>query len=210
MFKTIRNVYCVGRNYKAHAEELGNELPKEPMLFTKPTHALTAMDGSVIEVPGNRGEVHYEAELVLHIAGDYKPGIRADELIDRMAFGIDFTLRDVQSAIKSKGLPWLPAKGFLRAAPLGGWLPFPGTAALAEKDFTLRKNGVEVQRGNVSRMIFDVQTIVDYCAAHYGLGAGDVIFTGTPEGVGPVGDGDRFELHWSGEPAGDCIIRLKA
>jgi fumarylpyruvate hydrolase len=209
MFETIRNVFCVGRNYKAHAEELGNELPKEPMLFTKPTHALAAMDGSEVEIPGNRGEVHYEAELVLHIGSAYKPGMRADELIDRMAFGIDLTLRDVQSVIKSKGLPWLPAKGFLGAAPLGAWMEFPGTDALAVKDFTLMKNGHEVQRGNVSRMIFDVQTIVDYCAANYGLGAGDVIFTGTPEGVGPVGDGDLFELQWGGAPAGSCLIRLR-
>lgn len=209
MRESIRNIYCVGRNYKAHAEELGNELPKEPMLFTKPTHALAPMDGSTVELPGSRGEVHYEAELVVHIARDYTPGARADELIDKMAFGLDLTLRDVQSVIKSKGTPWLPAKGFLQSAPLGGWIPFPGTASLAEKDFTLRKNGAEVQRGNVSRMIFDIQTVVDYCAAHYGLGAGDIIFTGTPEGVGPVRDGDRFELAWGSEPAGSCVIRLK-
>lgn len=208
MRENIRNVYCVGRNYKAHAEELGNELPKEPMLFTKPTHALTAMDGGEVSVPGSRGEVHYEAELVLHIGSAYVPGKRADELVDRMAFGLDLTLRDVQSVIKSKGTPWLPAKGFLRSAPLGGWMPFPGTASLADRDFTLRKNGTEVQRGNVSRMIFDIQTIIDYCAAHYGIGPGDIIFTGTPEGVGPVKNGDRFELAWGGEAAGSCVIKL--
>jgi fumarylpyruvate hydrolase len=210
MFESIRNVYCVGRNYKAHAEELGNELPKEPMLFTKPTHALIPMDGGIVELPGNMGEVHYEAELVIHIGRDYTEGALADELIDRMAFGIDFTLRDVQSAIKSKGLPWLPAKGFKRAAPIGGWLPYPGAEALNQKDFTLVKNGSVVQRGNVSRMIFDIQTIVGYCAKHYGLGTGDVIFTGTPEGVGPVADGDRFELFWDGEQAGACSIQLKS
>lgn len=208
MFDTVRNVYCVGRNYKAHAEELGNELPKEPMLFTKPTHALTPMDGSVIAIPGNRGDVHYEAELVLHIGSPFRTGIKAGELIDKMAFGIDLTLRDVQSVIKSKGLPWLPAKGFLNSAPLGGWMPFPGTEALGEKDFTLLRNGETVQRGHVSRMIFDVQTIVDYCAARYGLGPGDVIFTGTPEGVGPVRDNDRFELYWGSEQAGSCTFRL--
>ncbi|WP_438447873.1 fumarylacetoacetate hydrolase family protein [Gorillibacterium sp. sgz5001074] len=208
MWDSIRNVYCVGRNYKAHAEELGNELPKEPMLFTKPTHALTAMDGGTIPVPGNRGEVHYEAELVLHIGSAYEPGKRADLLVDRFAFGLDLTLRDVQSVIKSKGTPWLPAKGFLRSATLGEWMPFPGTAALAEKDFTLTRNGIEVQRGNVSRMIFDIQTILDFCAEHYGIGPGDVIYTGTPEGVGAVQDGDRFELAWGGEPAGSCSIKL--
>lgn len=208
MFDSIRNVYCVGRNYKAHAEELGNDLPKEPMLFTKPTHALTAMDGHEVALPGGLGGVHYEAELVLHIGQAYKPGMQVDELVDKLAFGIDFTLRDVQSTIKAKGLPWLPAKGFLRSAPVGRWLSFPGTAALASKDFTLHKNGVEVQRGNVSRMIFDARTVIDYCARHYGLGAGDVIFTGTPEGVGPVADQDHLVLHWGSEQVGDCVIRL--
>lgn len=208
MLHTIRNVYCVGRNYKAHAEELGNALPKEPMVFTKPTHALVPMDGSVIVLPGDRGEVHYEAELVVHIGRGYEPGLSADELIDRMAFGIDFTLRDVQSTIKGKGLPWLPAKGFLNSAPLGGWLDFPGTEALPQKDFILRKNGVVAQKGNVSRMIFDLKTVIDYCAAHYGLGQGDIIFTGTPEGVGPVGDHDRLELLWGDMPVGACTVKL--
>jgi fumarylpyruvate hydrolase len=209
MFDSVRNVYCVGRNYKAHAEELGNDLPKEPMLFTKPTHALVPMDGRAVELPGLRGAIHYETELVIHIGKNYEPGMTADELVDRMAFGIDFTLRDVQTVIKGKGLPWLPAKGFLRSAPLGPWLPFPGSAALTDRDFTLLKNGVEVQRGNVSRMIFNLQTVIDYCAAHYGLGQGDIIFTGTPEGVGPTADNDRFELFWGEAAAGSCTVSLQ-
>ncbi|MDF2922878.1 MAG: fumarylacetoacetate hydrolase [Paenibacillaceae bacterium] len=208
MFDTVRNVYCVGRNYKAHAEELGNELPKEPLLFTKPTHALVPMDGRTVRLPGSQGAVHYEAELVIHIGRAYEAGLSADQLVDKMALGIDFTLRDVQSVIKDKGLPWLPAKGFLHSAPLGGWLEFPGSGGLTGRDFTLSKNGREVQRGNASRMIFDIQTIIDYCARHYGLGAGDVIFTGTPEGVGPVSTGDYFELHWGDEPAGTCVLEL--
>ncbi|MDF2936139.1 MAG: fumarylacetoacetate hydrolase [Paenibacillaceae bacterium] len=209
MFSSIRNVYCVGRNYKAHAEELGNELPKEPMIFMKPSHALTPADGGAIVLPGLRGELHFETELVIRIGRTYEPGLTADELIDGMAFGIDFTLRDVQSGIKAKGLPWLPAKGFLRSAPLGPWMEFPGIAQLAQQDFTLRKNGVEAQRGNVSRMIFDLQRIIDFCAAHYGLGQGDIIFTGTPEGVAPVKDNDRMELFWGEAAAGAFTVSLQ-
>lgn len=208
MVEDIRNVYCVGRNYKAHAEELGNELPKEPLFFTKPTHSLLPMTGGEVELPGNRGSVHYEAELVIHIGRDYEPGLSPDELVDRMALGIDFTLRDVQGGLKDKGLPWLAAKGFLRSAPVGPWRPFPATDLLGRHEFILRKNGVTVQQGNISRMIFDLQTLIDYCAAHYGLGKGDVIFTGTPEGVGPVADHDRLELEWDGTPAGSCTVRL--
>lgn len=208
MNHSIRNIYCVGRNYKAHAEELGNELPKEPMIFTKPTHALSPMDGSALNLPGQLGSVHFEAELVVHIGSSYEPGKTADELVDKIAFGIDFTLRDVQSKLKEKGLPWLPAKGFLNSAALGPWLPNPGASGLLEKEFVLKRNGHEVQRGHVSRMIFNLQTVIDYIASHYGLGQGDIIYTGTPEGVGPVSDQDRFELYWGEEEAGASVISL--
>lgn len=103
MYESIRNIYCVGRNYGLHAAELGNDIPEEPMIFTKPTHALTPMNGSVIELPGDRGEVHYEAELVPHIGRKYEQGLTVDQLVDRMALGIDFTLRDVQTIIKKRG-----------------------------------------------------------------------------------------------------------
>lgn len=206
----IRNIYCVGRNYRLHAEELGNAVPDKPMLFMKPSHALVSMDGRTIELPGDRGQIHFEAELVLHIGRTYEAGIAADDLVDRMALGLDFTLRDVQNVLKQKGHPWLAAKGFLRSAPLGPLRTFPGTYAAANTDFTLRKNGLEVQRGNIQAMIFDLQQIVDFCAANYGLGEGDLIYTGTPEGVGQVSDGDCFELYWGEELAGSCTTVLKA
>lgn len=208
MIDQICNIYCVGRNYKAHAEELGNELPQEPMIFTKPTHALAAMDGGAVELPGSQGSIHYEAELVIRIGKAWKPGASADELIDRMAFGIDFTLRDVQARLKEKGLPWLPAKGFRNSAALGRWLPFPGVDKLTEREFVLKLNGDEVQRGRVALMIFNLQTVIDYIGSRYGLGSGDLIYTGTPEGVGPVSDQDRLELFWGEEAAGSCLIRL--
>jgi fumarylpyruvate hydrolase len=208
MNSSIRNIYCVGRNYRLHAAELGNAVPDEPMLFTKPTHALAPMNGQELLLPAGQGEIHFEAELVVQAGRDYVQGMLVDELFDGLAFGIDFTLRDVQSELKKKGHPWLAAKGFLRSAPLGAMRSYPGTDELTKKEFTLRQNGVEVQRGHVKDMIFDLQTIADFVAARYGLGEGDIIYTGTPAGVGPVADGDVLELFWGDEPAGAIVVRL--
>lgn len=204
----IRNIFCVGRNYKLHAEELGNEVPKSPMIFTKPSHAAVFTQGQEIALPGSKGEVHYEAELVVHIGKPYQAGNKVDDLIDRMALGIDFTLRDVQSEIKKKGQPWLPAKGFRNSAILTSFVEFPGAEALKQTDFSLLKNGEQVQRGNIKDVLFDLQTIVDFIAANFGLSAGDIIYTGTPAGVGPVADGDRLQLLWGENTLGECTINL--
>ncbi|RKN84926.1 fumarylacetoacetate hydrolase family protein [Paenibacillus ginsengarvi] len=207
-FDSIRNIYCVGRNYGLHAAELGNAVPEQPMLFTKPIYSLVQLDGSVIEVPGSQGEVHYETEVVIRIGQTYEPGKSADDLIDGVALGLDLTLRDVQSELKKKGYPWLAAKGFRRSAPITAFRPFPGTEALGRESFGLLKNGAVAQQGNSNEMIFSIQTIIDYCAEHYGIGPGDLIFTGTPAGVGPIRDGDKFELQFGGETWGEAVIRL--
>lgn len=205
--KHVCNIYCIGRNYRAHAVELGNAVPDKPMVFMKPTHALVPMNGRSIALP-NQGEIHYEAELVVHIGEAYKPGCHPDDIIDLMALGIDFTLRDVQSTLKEKGHPWLPAKGFLNSAPLTDPRPFPGMQALEERNFALFKNGQQVQQGNVSQMIFDLPNLIDYIALHYGLGPGDLIFTGTPEGVGAIADGDQLQLYWGESCWGECTVQL--
>jgi len=202
-----RNVYCIGRNYAQHAKELGNEVPKSPMVFLKPTHALVPLEG-VVPMPAGVGEVHHEAEIALHVAKAYAPGASVNELVDRMTLGLDFTLRDVQSELKSKGHPWLAAKGFRNSAPICGWMPFPGDAAAAEAEFVLKKNGETTQRGFARDMIFSFQTLIDHLGVNYGLGEGDVIFTGTPAGVGPVADGDELELLWEGKTIGACSIRM--
>ncbi|MNP41886.1 Fumarylpyruvate hydrolase [compost metagenome] len=150
--------------------------------------------------------IHYEGELVLRVARDYVPGMSVEELVDVMALGLDFTLRDVQDDLKKKGLPWTAAKGFKNAAPLTPYIAFPEQEELESTDFTVRKNGVEVQRGNVQNMIFSLQKIVEFIAARYGLGKNDLIFTGTPAGVGPVISGDSFELFWGERLLGTCII----
>jgi 2-keto-4-pentenoate hydratase/2-oxohepta-3-ene-1,7-dioic acid hydratase in catechol pathway len=207
-YQHIRNIYCVGRNYGLHAAELGNAVPEQPMLFSKPTHALGALDGGEVKLPGGRGEVHFETELVIRIGRDYEPGIRVDDLVDGLALGIDFTLRDVQSELKKKGYPWLAAKGFRNSAPITEFRPFPSVDKLAATPFSLVKNGSVAQLGQAQDMIFNLQTIVDFCAEHFGLGQGDIIFTGTPAGVGPVADGDKFELRYDGQVWGEATIRL--
>ncbi|GAX89359.1 fumarylacetoacetate hydrolase family protein [Effusibacillus lacus] len=208
MVEMVRNIYCVGRNYVLHAEELGNEVPKSPMIFSKPTHALVQTNGQEIALPGNRGEVHYEAEFVIHIGRDYEPGLQVKDLVNRMALGIDFTLRDVQSELKKKGHPWLLAKGFPNSAIVTEFLTFPGLEACRSTDFSLIRNGEQVQRGNIKDMLFDLQTIIEFIAANFGLGAGDMIYTGTPAGVGPVADGDNLRLVWGEDTLGECTIRL--
>jgi fumarylpyruvate hydrolase len=206
---TIRNIYCVGRNYRAHAAELGNDVPDKPMIFNKPTHALVSMDEDIVKLPGEHADIHYEGELVIHVGKSYYAGISVDELIDQFALGIDFTLRGVQSEVKKKGHPWLAAKGFLGSAPITGFLPFPGAAVLEQTDFQLLKNGEAVQTGNIANMIFNLQTIVDFIAAHFGLGEGDIIYTGTPEGVGPAKHGDQLELRWGQQSLGAITIKTE-
>jgi len=204
----LRNIYCVGRNYRLHAAELGNEVPTTPMIFTKPSHSAVDMNGGEIILPGSQGSVHYEAELVFAIGRPYEPGIRFDELASAFTIGLDLTLRDVQARLKEKGHPWLAAKGFRNSALLGRWLPYSGSAELEAHDFTLLINEGEVQRGNVRDMVFDLQTLTEFIARHYGLGPGDVLFTGTPAGVGPLADGDRLDARLNGESIGSFVASI--
>lgn len=205
---SIRNIYCVGRNYVLHAKELKNEIPTSPMLFTKPTHALVKAGGQTIIIPGDRGTVHFETELVIRIGNSYEKGMKVDELVDGIAVGLDLTLRDVQDELKKKGYPWLLAKGFQNSAILSRFVDFPGIEECKKMDFALIKNGEQVQTGNIQNMIFDLQTIIDFTAHNLGLGKGDIIFTGTPQGVGPVSDGDQLSLVVDKQILGSCIIKL--
>lgn len=204
----IHNIFCVGRNYALHAKELNNEVPTAPFLFSKPSHSLVYAEGQDLLLPGNRGIIHYEAELVIHVSKEYQKGMKIDELVGRFSLGIDFTLRDVQGELKKKGYPWLLAKGFPGSALLCQFREFPGVEECQKIDFSLFKNNERVQRGNIKDMIFDLQTIVDFTAEHFGLGPGDIIYTGTPAGVGTISDGDHLSLHWGDEAIGECRIKL--
>ncbi|MET3289466.1 UNVERIFIED_CONTAM: fumarylpyruvate hydrolase [Brevibacillus sp. OAP136] len=205
----IRNIYCVGRNYSQHAEELGNDVPTSPMFFSKPTHALVEATGQAIALPGNRGDVHYEAEFVIRIGKPYAVGMKAEDVIDAIGLGIDFTLRDVQSELKKKGHPWLLAKGFPNSAVITRMLPFPGMDVCERTEFSLLINGERVQHATIREMIFDLQTILDFAATHYGVGEGDLIYTGTPAGVGASAHGDRMQLFWGDELLGECTLHME-
>ncbi|MHB8132565.1 MAG: fumarylacetoacetate hydrolase family protein [Mobilitalea sp.] len=205
---TIKNIFCVGRNYPLHAKELNNAIPSEPLIFSKPSHAVAEADGNEIILPKSYGEIHHELEFVIHIARSYEPGLKVNELIDKIALGIDFTLRDVQNELKKKGYPWLLAKGFPNSAVLTTWSSFAGLDDLANSDFTLEINDREVQRGNIRDLYFDIPTLLEYISKHFGLGEGDIIFTGTPAGVGPVSNGDHLVLKWDQRKMGEFIVKL--
>jgi fumarylpyruvate hydrolase len=204
----VNNIYCVGRNYAAHAKELQNEVPTSPMLFSKPTHALIEASGQEIALPSNRGSIHFETEIVIRMGKRYEKGIKIEDIVESMAIGIDFTLRDVQSELKKKGHPWLLAKGFPNSALVSEFIPFPGIEEMKKIDFSLLKNGKKVQQGNINNMIFDLQTIIDFTALNFGLGEGDLIYTGTPEGVGPINDNDHLTLLWGNSILGECYIKF--
>ncbi|MCU6712348.1 fumarylacetoacetate hydrolase family protein [Paenibacillus sp. J5C_2022] len=204
----IRNIYCIGRNYRLHALELGNVVPNEPLVFMKPSHAASAMSGGVIRIPGKQGEVHFELEVVLRMGRAYEPGTDPHACIEGMTLGLDLTLRDVQSKLKAKGQPWLPAKGFQQSAPLGQWLPYPGEKELQEHTFTLYRNGLAAQQGCVRDMLFPVAELIHYVGTHYGLGEGDLLFTGTPAGVAALADGDKLQLLWGEQELGSCTIEI--
>lgn len=204
---SVRNVYCIGRNYRLHAAELGNDVPAQPMVFLKPSHAVTLLaDWTELPLPLHAGAVHHELELVLRIGRKVTTGMTADEAVDAYALGIDFTLRDVQDLLKQKGHPWLAAKGVLNSAPITRFVPFPGTSELERMPFSLVKNDATVQLGAAEEMIFPLNALISYVAKHYGLGEGDLLFTGTPAGVGPVQAGDRLALCLREEVLGSCTI----
>lgn len=206
----IGHIFCVGRNFRKHAAEMGSDAPEKPMVFQKPAHSLACAGGDVLRYPNDCGAIHYEVEIVLYIGKQVKEGFSVDEVVTDMALGIDMTMRDVQSELKQKGHPWLLAKGFKNAAVVTDFWSFPGVHACKEKNFSLYKNDECVQKGNIKDLIFDFQTLLTYIHEHIGLNQGDVVYTGTPEGVGPLSDHDTFELFWGTKRKGQFRVQLGA
>ena len=204
----IKNIYCIGRNYVEHVHELGNIVPTSPVVFNKPTHAIVEANGQEIDLPSDKGEVHFEAELVIKMGQDNNPELPVQDLISEMTIGLDLTLRDVQSALKEKQHPWLLSKGFPNAAIIGKFIPFPGIEPCAKKDFRLFINDSLRQKGNIQHMIFPIGHLIRFIGENLGLKKGDIIFTGTPEGVGPLQDGDILSLLWEEEELGTCIVKF--
>ena len=183
-------IICIGRNYVAHAQELGNEVPENPVIFMKPDTAVLKK-GSDFYIPEFSDDVHYELEVVLKISkgGKYIREENASKHYDEIGLGIDFTARDLQSKLKSKGLPWELAKGFDGSAVVSDFVS-KEKFDMKNLNFTLDKNQEQVQNGNTSLMLFSPEKIIAFVSQYFTLKAGDLIFTGTPEGVGKVSEGD--------------------
>ncbi len=186
-------IFGIGRNYAAHIAELNNERPNEPVIFTKPETALLTRNRPFY-YPSFSNDIHFEVEILLKIG---KVGKNIDKKFahtyyDEIGIGIDFTARDLQSKAKEKGLPWAIAKGFNDSAPISKFVP-KEDFDLSNLKFSLKQNGETKQAGNTSLMLFSFDYIISYLSNFFLLKKGDIIFTGTPKGVGPVAIGDKLE-----------------
>lgn len=187
-------IICIGRNYAAHAEELGNEVPDEPVIFMKPKSALLQLQ-TPFYYPEFTNELHYECELVLKICknGRYITEKAASNYYDAISVGIDFTARDVQEECKKKGLPWEKAKAFDNSAAVGSFIDIKEIKDKKNINFSFTKNKEVVQKASSQEMIFSFDQIIFHISNYFSLNIGDLIFTGTPAGVGEVMVGDEFE-----------------
>ena len=193
-------IFCVGRNYSDHAKELGNDVPDEPVIFMKPKSALL-QPHTPFYYPEFTNELHYECELVLRISknGKYIQDKFANKYYDAVTAGIDFTARDIQNDLKAKGLPWEKAKAWDNSAVIGKWIPFTNVKDRRDINFSFKKNGELVQQGNSKEMIFDFDYIVSYISNFFSINIGDLVFTGTPKGVGEIVVGDEVEAYIENE-----------
>jgi 2-keto-4-pentenoate hydratase/2-oxohepta-3-ene-1,7-dioic acid hydratase in catechol pathway len=201
-------IFCVGRNYAEHAKELGNEIPEEPVIFMKPKSALLQAN-TPFYYPEFSNELHYELELVLRISknGKYIQEHQAERYYDAISVGIDFTARDIQAELKKKGLPWEKAKAWDNSAVLGKWLELNPTLLKNPIHFTLQQNGNTVQSGDSTHMIFSFNKIIANISNYFSINIGDLIYTGTPSGVGECVTGDLLEGYLEQEKMFELTIK---
>jgi acylpyruvate hydrolase len=201
-------IICIGRNYVEHARELNNPLPQEPVFFLKPDTAVVIRNRPFF-YPGFSKDIHYEVELVLKISknGKHIAEEFAGTYYNEIGIGIDFTARDIQQRQKEKGLPWEAAKAFDGSAPVSRFIKLSTLPDPANIPFHLIKNGEKVQDGNSRLMIFSFDKIISYVSGFITLRMGDLIFTGTPAGVGSVDIGDHLEAFIDGQKMLYCDIK---
>jgi len=199
---------CIGRNYVDHIDELNNERPEEPVVFIKPDSAVLPKEQDFY-IPEFSNDVHYEVEVLVkikkvgkHIAKEF-----AHKYYDEIGLGIDFTARDLQSKLKAKGLPWEKAKGFDGAAIIGNWLPKSKFKDVDNLTFSLTKNGEEVQNGNTTLMLWKIDELIAHVSTYFMLKKGDILFTGTPAGVGKVSPNDYLVGRLEGEKLFEINVR---
>lgn len=193
-------VICIGRNYAAHAQELNNPIPSVPVIFMKPETAVLK-DNRPFYIPEFSSDIHYELEVVLKISreGKHIADKFAGTYYDEIGLGIDFTARDIQARHKEKGLPWELAKSFDGSAAVSNFISKTQIPDLKNLDFELKINGALRQQGNTKNVLFSFDQIIAFVSSYITLKKGDLIFTGTPEGVGRVAQGDQLEAWMAGE-----------
>lgn len=193
-------IFCIGRNYAEHAKELENEVPDEPVIFMKPKSALL-QSHTPFYYPEFSNELHYEGELVLRVSknGKYINERHASKYYNAITVGIDFTARDLQSELKKKGLPWEKAKAWDNSAVIGTWKDITPEMLRSPINFSLNMNGTNVQQGVTTDMIFTFDQIVTHISNYFSLNIGDLIYTGTPAGVGECVVGDVLEGFYEQE-----------
>lgn len=184
---------CIGRNYTDHIKELANERPTDPVVFLKPDTAIL-LKKQPFFIPDFSNDVHHEVEILVKInkVGKYIDRKFAHKYYDEIGLGVDFTARDLQNELKSKGLPWEKAKAFDGAAVVGKWLPKTNFKDLNDINFSLKKNNTIVQQGNTAQMLWKIDELIEYISKYFTLKIGDIIFTGTPSGVAKVEPNDEL------------------
>jgi 2-keto-4-pentenoate hydratase/2-oxohepta-3-ene-1,7-dioic acid hydratase in catechol pathway len=201
-------IFCVARNYVEHAKELNNPIPEDPVIFIKPPAALL-LDNKPFHMPAHSDHIDYETEIVIKLCKGGK-GIQASDaesFYEEVAVGIDFTARDVQNRCKQKGLPWEIAKAFDESAAVSPFYPKDHFGPFGQLEFGLTQNGRSAQHGNVGDMYFKVEKLISYISSMFTLTAGDIVFTGTPAGVGRIAAGDILEASIAGTKLLTCEVR---
>ncbi|MFD0864160.1 fumarylacetoacetate hydrolase family protein [Sungkyunkwania multivorans] len=186
-------IICIGRNYTEHIKELANERPSDPVVFLKPDTSIL-LKKQPFFIPDFSDDIHHEVEILVKInrIGKHIDKKFAHKYYDEIGLGIDFTARDLQAKLKEKGLPWEKAKAFDGAAVVGEWLHKEQFSDVNDIDFRLEKNGTVVQKGNTSFMLWKIDELLEYVSKYFTLKIGDIIFTGTPAGVGRVATNDKL------------------
>ena len=193
-------IICVGRNYLSHILELQNQKPKEPVLFLKPDTSII-QKGQPFFIPHFTNFIDFEVEVLIKInkIGKHIQSKFANKYYQEIGLGIDFTAREFQKKLKEKGMPWEKAKAFDGSALIGKWIEKSELDNLCNLNFSLEKNGKEVQCSNTANMIWNIDELISYVSKYFTLKIGDIIFTGTPSGVGPVKENDIFKGYLEGK-----------
>jgi acylpyruvate hydrolase len=201
-------IICIGRNYRDHIKELSNKTPVEPVFFLKPDTAIVTRNRPFF-YPEFSNDIQHEVEIVFRICkvGKYIQEKFAHTYYDEIAVGLDMTARDLQREAIKNGLPWEKTKGFDGSAPISSFVPVSEFPDLKKLNFSLKKNGETVQSGNASDMIFSIEQIIAHVSQFITLKMGDLIFTGTPAGVGPVKIGDKLTAYIEDKKMMSCNVR---